>query len=251
MPRKSQTSTESFRSLLSILALGFFVRFFVLSPFVIPSGSMIPSMLVGDFLFVTPFSYGFSKLTLPFGYYLPGLKGRIFQFQEPTPGKPIVFRPTDNPKIDYVKRLIAVPGETVQLKDGYLFINGKKCPVQRVGLYEERAEEGGRFIYGTVYKQTLPNGAIRPFLKQQPFGAAPYDNTPALTVPKNHYFVMGDNHDGSLDSRAMHAIGFVHRDNIIGTPLITFFSLDGRARFWQVWKWPTSLRLSRFFKLLC
>ena len=190
---------------------------------------MIPTLLVGDYLFVTCFSYGYSKFTIPFGYKLPGFSGRFLAWQKPQHGDAAVFRPPFNTKMDYVKRVMAVPGDKVQVKEGRVYLNDKALPIEKQGPYEKRADENGRIVKGTLYTQTFPNGAKHTFLKQEPFGSAVYDNTPVYEVPEGHYFVMGDNRDGSSDSRAMHAIGFIPYDHFVGKPLLIWFSTDDRA----------------------
>jgi len=248
---KSQESLVDFiRSFIWAGGLALVIRFFIISPFVIPSGSMIPTLLVGDYLFVSCFSFGYSKYTLPFGYHLKNVPGRLFDFQKPQQGNAVVFRPLSNPKVDYVKRLIGLPGDKIQMRQGRLYINGAPTQLKKIGPFKKRADEGGALTEGTLYEETLPNGSKHTILKQVPFGACPYDDTPVYTVPPKHYFVVGDNRDGSLDSRALHAIGYIPYDTLIGKPLIIFFSTDGRTRWWEFWKWPLATRFSRFFKVI-
>jgi signal peptidase I len=255
---KSEKTVEDFvasaKSFAKAGALALAIRFLLFSPFVIPSGSMIPTLLVGDYLFVSCFSFGYSKFTIPFGYLLPGMRGRILNFQTPKRGDVVVFRPPYNTKMDYVKRIVGVPGDTVQMKNGRLYLNGKQLPMREVGPYDKRADEGGVRVKGTLYDVTLPSGKIYRIVKQVPFGTNAYDNTPAYEVPeagvRRYYFVMGDNWDGSSDSRATHAIGLIPEDHFVGKPLIIFFSTDGRARWWQVWGWFTATRFDRLGKLL-
>lgn len=240
----------SFWSFMKAAGAALLIRFLVISPFVIPSGSMIPTLLVGDYLFVTCFSYGYSKFTIPFGYKLPGFEGRILAFQKPKHGDVIVFRPPYNTKMDYVKRVIGVPGDKVQVQGGRVILNGKPLPLKKIGPYKQRADEHGRFVEATLYEETFPSGKKHFLIKQAPFGQGDYDNTPIYEVPEGHYFVIGDNRDGSSDSRAMHAIGFVPYDHLVGTPLFLFFSTDGRASWWEFWKWIPSMRFSRFGDLI-
>lgn len=242
--------TERPASLFSAILLTLFVRFFVLSPFVIPSGSMIPTLWVGDYLFVTSFSYGYSKYTIPFGYNIPHLQGRFLDFKKPQKGEAIVFRPAYNTKMDYVKRVVATEGDCVQMIDGVLHLNDVAVKMEKIRPYRERADEDGQLVKGDLFKETLPNGASYTILKQIPFGQGTWDNTPRWKVPKRHVFVMGDNRDGSMDSRSMHTIGFVGHNYLIGRPLLTFFSLDGKARWWQLWKWPLAVRFKRMLRLI-
>lgn len=218
------------------------VRTFAYEPFSIPSGSMIPTLLVGDYLFVSKFSYGYSRYSLPLS--LPLIHGRLFA-AEPARGDVAVFKlPTDN-KTDYIKRIIGLPGDRVQVIDGLLQING--APVRR--------EPSGDFVVGNGagilqayhrYIETLPNDRAHEIIEISDTG--PFDNTGAYLVPDGHFFVMGDNRDSSRDSRFLSEVGFVPVDNLIGRAEFIFFSVDGDAlRFWD---WPQTLRLNRFFQAI-
>ncbi len=244
-----QTTLESAKSFAKAAALALAIRFLLFSPFVIPSGSMIPTLLVGDYLFVSCFSFGYSKFTIPFGYMLPGMKGRLFNFSSPQRGDIVVFRSPYNVKVDYVKRVVGVPGDTIQMREGRLYLNGKALPMKKLKPYHKRADQDGKTVRGTLYEITLPGGKTYTILKQLPFGQNTYDNTPVYTVPtgktQRYYFVMGDNWDGSSDSRATHAIGLIPEDNLIGKPALVFFSTDGRASWWEFWKWIPSARFGR------
>jgi signal peptidase I len=241
---------HGFLSLLGAISLALLVRFLVYSPFHIPSGSMIPTLRVGDYLFVSNFTYGYSKFSLPFGYMLPGLKGRLFEFKKPKQGDVIVFRlPTDQ-ATDYVKRVIGLPGDTVEVKDGIVYVNGIAATVQKKGPYHQQAEVKGGMVNATLYEETLPNGKKHMIIKEQPWGQGAYDNMPPRKIPAGHYFVMGDNRDGSLDSRAAHAIGTIPRDFIIGAADLIFFSTNDTARWWEPHKWLGATRYSRFFNVI-
>ncbi|MDA1089001.1 MAG: signal peptidase I [Proteobacteria bacterium] len=221
-----------------IIALG--VRTVAYEPFNIPSGSMRPTLLVGDYLFVSKFSYGYSRHSLPFS--LPLIPDRIF-FTEPKRGDVIVFKlPTDN-KTDYIKRIIGLPGDTVQLKDSILYINGKAVKREKV---EDLVEPIGdnNFVRSPRYLETLPGGRTHYVLEFTENTI--YDNTQVYTVPEGHYFGMGDNRDRSRDSRFLNDVGYIPRENLIGRAEFKFFSVDGSV--WEFWNWGKSLRLERFFE---
>lgn len=221
-----------------LIALG--VRTVAYEPFNIPSGSMIPTLLIGDYLFVSKFSYGYSRHSLPFS--MPLIPGRIL-FEEPERGDVVVFKlPADN-KTDYIKRIIGLPGDTVQLKKSILYINGKAVKREKV---EDFVEPVGDNNYTRMprYLETLPNGRSHYILEatENTF----IDTTTVYTVPKGHYFAMGDNRDHSKDSRYLNAVGFIPKKNLVGRAEFKFFSVNGTV--WEFWKWGRSLRLERFFE---
>jgi signal peptidase I len=218
------------------------IRTFLFQPFNIPSASMEATLLVGDYLFVEKFSYGYSRYTFPFGGWPLGekMQGR-FLSRSPARGDVIVFKfPQDN-STDFIKRLIGLPGDTIQMKEGRLYLNGKIVPRTRVADYVETVD--GEQHHVPQYRETLPTGKSYLTLDRDPEGAL--DNTELFTVPAKHYFMMGDNRDNSDDSRA--AVGYVPEENLEGKAEIRFFSIDGSARFWEVWKWPFAVRYARLF----
>lgn len=232
---------ETIRTVVYAVIIALVVRTFAYEPFNIPSGSMKPTLLVGDYLFVSKFSYGYSRYSLPLSP--PLISGRVMADQ-PERGDVIVFKlPRDN-KTDYIKRMIGLPGDRIQVKQGILHINDE--PVER-RLVE--ADEGvdaiGRASTIKRYIETLPNG--REHLIYEENDQQPYDNTPPYTVPDGHFFFMGDNRDHSLDSRAMHNVGFVPFENLVGRAEFLFFSHNEHGSWWQFWRWPTSIRWSRIF----
>ena len=236
--------SETIRIVIHALILAMIVRVFFYQPFNIPSGSMIPTLLVGDYLFVSKFSYGYSKHSLP---YSPNLfSGRILG-SEPERGDVAVFKlPTDN-ETDYIKRVVGLPGDEVQMIDGTLHINGKAVPKKRVGdLILRDAFGNPRRI--ARFEETLPNGVKYPVLDLTPSGSS--DNTKLFKVPEGHYFMMGDNRDNSTDSRVLSAVGYVPLENMVGRAEIIFFSADEDASLWQFWTWPGSIRWSRFFNVV-
>ena len=225
-----------------VIAVG--VRTIAFEPFNIPSGSMKPTLLVGDYLFVSKYSYGYSRHSLPLS--LPLIPGRIFM-TEPERGDVAVFKlPKDN-STDYIKRIIGLPGDKIQVRRGRLWINGKEVVRKRV---EDFVSSSG---YGHITRraqfiETLPNGRRHRILEES--DSAQLDNTQIYTVPKRHFFAMGDNRDNSLDSRVLDGVGFVPAENLVGRAEILFFSHNSRARWWEFWRWPSAIRFSRFFMAL-
>ena len=227
------------------LIIAIIIRSLLIQPFYIPSSSMEPNLLIGDRLFVTKYSYGYSKHSFPFSP--PIIKGRIIP-TKPQRGDVIVFKtPADN-RTDYIKRLIGLPGDHIQFIDWNLYINNSEvfksvlskndkvyCGTEtEVFTFEEKLPNGKKYI--TVYNKYLPENY--PFKDSNPY-----------TVPEDHYFFMGDNRDCSKDSRFLSDVGYVHKDNLVGKAQFIFFSSDSSvANIFAFWKWNKSIRLSRFFK---
>jgi signal peptidase I len=230
---------ELVKTVIYAILIAVAIRTFAFEPFSIPSGSMIPTLLIGDYLFVSKYSYGYSRYSLPFN--LPLIPGRIF-FTGPERGDVAVFKLPSDTETDYIKRIIGLPGDRIQVREGILYINDE--PVQR----ERLTDYVLRDRYGNVrriprYLETLPNGRRHTILEEQgDRGMA--DNTPVFTVPRGHYFAMGDNRDSSRDSR-FPGVGFVPRENLVGRAEVIFFSIDGSVL--QFWRWPTSIRFDRLF----
>ncbi|WP_207462499.1 signal peptidase I [Azospirillum sp. SYSU D00513] len=232
---------ETVKTVLYAVLIAFGVRTFAFEPFNIPSGSMIPTLLVGDYLFVSKFSYGYSKHTVAFGF--PLFQGRIFE-SIPERGDVAVFKlPRDN-KTDYIKRVVGLPGDTVQVLGGVLHINGQPVKRERIEDYVT-TDALGREIREAQYIETLPNGRSHRIIEESDNG--PLDNTPLYTVPQRHVFMMGDNRDNSLDSRVASQVGYVPLENMVGRAEFLFFSLEDGTRFFEVWRWPVDLRFSRLF----
>lgn len=212
------------------------VRVAVFEPFNIPSGSMKPTLLVGDYLFVSKYSYGYSRYSFPFGY--PPFSGRIWESPVER-GDVAVFRKPPENEIDYIKRIIGLPGDRIQVVKGILHINGE-------AVKRERIEDFVVDSYGrkaVQYIETLPNGRTHGILEDEG-DKGRLDDTAEYIVPEGSYFAMGDNRDNSSDSRV---IGFVPAENMVGRAEILFFSTDGSAALWEVWKWPFAIRYSRLF----
>ena len=233
---------ETVRTVFFAVIIALFVRTFCYEPFNIPSGSMVPTLLIGDYLFVSKFSYGFSRHSLPFSP--PLFDGRIFA-NEPERGDVVVFKlPSDN-ETDYIKRIVGLPGDRIQMISGILNINNE--PVKRRRLQDYRSQNliGFRTLVPR-YMETLPN-AVRHDIIEEAGDSGSLDDTKIYIVPDGHYFAMGDNRDNSADSRVLSQVGFIPAVNLVGKAQFKFFSTDGSAHFWEVWKCPFSIRYSRLF----
>jgi len=199
---------------------------------------MLPSLLVGDYLFVSKFSYGYSKHSLP---YSPNImEGRIWA-SEPERGDVAVFKYPPNPTIDYIKRVIGLPGDKIQMKNGVLHINGVAVKKELTNeTYTDDTSGEGPY---PIYIETLPNGVSYKTLDINPNGIS--DNTRVYEVPEGHYFMMGDNRDNSVDSRSR--AGFVPFENFVGKAVVMFFSIKNETHPLAFWKWPSDLRTDRVF----
>ncbi len=242
--KKSGGWLESIKTVLyaGLIAIG--IRTVAFEPFNIPSGSMIPTLLVGDYLFVSKYSYGYSRHSMPFSPNL--FSGRIFG-SLPERGDVAVFKlPRDN-STDYIKRIIGLPGDRVQVRGGILHLNGQ--PVRRESLGPFTVEDGGRMV-ATRFRELLPpQPGVEPhahFILEMSDNQF-FDNTTEFRVPAGHVFAMGDNRDNSLDSRDQNAVGFIPVENLVGRAEFIFFSVDGSASWWEVWAWPMAVRWSRLF----
>ena len=233
---------ENFKTLFYAFIIAIIIRSLIIQPFYIPSSSMEPGLLVGDRLFVTKYSYGYSKHSFPFSP--PIFENRIFS-SKPNRGDVIVFKtPADN-RTDYIKRLIGMPGDKIQIIEQNLYINEIKVKKKRIeNLFSITC--GNEIIEVDFYEETLPNGKrhISVYRKE-----GTMINSDEYFVPKNHYFFMGDNRDCSKDSRFLSSVGYVNFNNLVGKAQIIFFSNNKeKSSFYKFWKWKKSLRTSRFFK---
>jgi len=234
---KTHGFLETIRTVVYAVLIALVIRTFAYEPFNIPSGSMIPTLLVGDYLFVSKLSYGYSDHSLPFS--LPLIPGRVL-FSEPERGDVAVFKLPSDSKTDYIKRLIGLPGDRIQVVKGILNINGEAVERRRVDDYVRR-DGAGNIRRIPRFLETLPNGRSHYILEKSDQDR--YDDTPVYTVPEGHYFAMGDNRDSSSDSRV---IGFIPAKNLVGRAEIIFFSIEGSA--WKVWTWPWAVRFGRLFE---
>ena len=238
MTRSSFFSNLKSVSLAVFIAL--LIRSFFAEPFNIPSGSMKPNLLVGDFIFVSKWSYGYSRHSLPFS--LPLIPKRIFG-SIPKRGEVVVFKTPQDNRTDYIKRVIGLPGDRIRIFNGQIIINDstilrkqntdfidvkKNSETKRIRKYTE-------FFYEKEIQvlDIMDNGIV--------------DNTPLFVVPENHFFVMGDNRDNSQDSRFTNVVGYIPMENLVGKARYIFFSLEN-SRFLELWKWPSSIRFNRIFK---
>lgn len=237
--KKAGVFGETLRTVVYAVLVALVIRVFAYEPFNIPSGSMIPTLLVGDYLFVSKFSYGYSRYSLPWG--VPLIPGRIIA-SEPERGDVVVFKlPTDN-KTDYIKRIIGLPGDTIQVTGGTLHINGQPVSRELVGA-AVAPDHPDSPAHATEYIETLPNGRKHRIWERSDRDML--DNTPAYKVPEGHYFAMGDNRDSSQDSRVLSAVGYVPFENLVGRAEFLFFSHNDSAALWQIWKWPGAIRWRR------
>lgn len=226
------------------LAIAMVVRVFFYQPFNIPSGSMKATLLVGDYLFVSKYSYGFSQYSLPLSP--PLFSGRIPDGFLPERGDVVVFRLPKDTSTDYIKRVIGLPGDQIQVIDGIVSINGVPVKHERASEFIE-TEEGAQNTPVKRWKDTLPNGVSFYTLDLVDNGFA--DNTQVYTVPAGHYFMMGDNRDNSTDSR-FSQVGMVPFENIVGKAQMIFFSVYEGERAWQFWRWPVAVRWNRLFSIV-
>ena len=227
---------DTLRTLFYAILIALVIRTLFFEPFNIPSGSMKPTLLVGDYLFTSKYSYGYSKHSLPFSPPLFG--GRVLK-DLPERGDVVVFKLPSDGRTDYIKRVIGLPGDRVQMRAGQLFINDEPVRKERIGSFVDDGEGGREFAR---FVETLPNGRQYEVLDATPRG--PYDTTREFEVPADQLFVMGDNRDNSMDSRTRF-VGFVPVENLVGRAEIIFFSTDGSAALWELWRWPFAIRYGR------
>ena len=234
--------SENLKTLFYALIIAVIIRSLFLQPFYIPSSSMEPTLLVGDRLFVTKYSYGYSKHSFPFSP--PIIKERVF-FDEPKRGDVVVFKtPADN-RTDYIKRLIGLPGDKIQFIDGNLYLNNSEILKSKVSSNDE-IYCGDRTINVMTFEESLSNNKTHKSVYLKEFS---YTDSDIFEVPTDHYFFLGDNRDCSKDSRYLTSVGYVHKNNLVGKAQFIFFSSDRKiGSIFSFWKWHKSIRFDRFFK---
>jgi len=235
--------SELLKTLMVAGTIAILFRSIFFEPFNIPSGSMIPTLLVGDYLFVSKYSYGYSKYSFPFGF-VP-IEQRVFD-NSPKRGDVIVFRKPGDESIDYIKRLVALPNDTIQVKKGILFVNGKMAKRNKTNIGIMKNIYGEEKIF-TQYQEQFADSNEHFIIESS--DTNPFDDTIEFKVPKDNFFFMGDNRDNSLDSRTPE-VGFVPKINLIGKAQIIFFSHNSSASFFEFWKWHQSIRFSRIGKAI-
>jgi signal peptidase I len=252
--KKTEDSAwDTIKVIIQALLIAFVIRTFFFQPYNIPSGSMIPTLRIGDYLFVNKLSYGYGPYSFNFSLNVFGvdlfkfgpvpITGRILA-DEPDRGDVVVFKlPTDN-ETDYIKRVIGLPGDRIQVTDGIVSINGEPIAREPIAEFAEYNEAGnGDRI--RQYRETLPNG--HSYIVHDMSSDSPGDNTQEYLVPPGHFFMMGDNRDNSTDSRFQGQVGYVPYENLVGKATIIFFSHRPSYSFIEVWKWPAAIRWNRLF----
>ncbi len=263
-PKQEESLSETIKSLVWAITIAVAMRSFLFTPFNIPSASMVGNLLVGDYLFVSKYAYGFSRYSLPFG--LPIFDGRIFQHQ-PKRGDVIVFKWPADDHMDYIKRLVGLPGDHIQMKDGVLYINDLMVKKERTtdfvlpvsensncnkySQYQVQVKVGKVECHLPQYRETMPaelGGATYTVIDQNSQGEL--DNTRVFVVPDKHYFAEGDNRDDSSDSRVAQAeggVGYIPEENLVGRAEVRFFSTDGSSSWWNPISWFQAARWQRLF----
>ncbi|WP_037493223.1 signal peptidase I [Sneathiella glossodoripedis] len=242
--KKESWFGETGKTIIYAILIAVVIRTFAFEPFKIPSESMLPTLKIGDYLFVSKYSYGFSKHSFPFS--AGPFEGRILE-DMPERGDVAVFKKPIGEPIDYIKRIVGLPGDKLQMINGVLYINGEAVVKERIDDYVDRD------YYGNVrrirrHKETLPGGKSYITIDMNPSGSA--DNTEVYTVPEGHVFAMGDNRDNSTDSRFLSQVGYIPLENLVGRAEVIFFSVEGDVSIWEIWKLPFATRWERLFNLL-
>jgi signal peptidase I len=239
--KKKSELRETIVVIVEALIIALVFRTFLFQPFSIPTASMQPTLMIGDYFVASKFSWGFGKYSFPIA--LP-FNGRFLTFGEPQRGEIAVFR-NEITNEDYIKRIIGLPGETIQMRNGRLYINDVMVEREQIGTAED-TDSSMRSAPVAVYQETLPNGVTH--IIQEISDNQALDNTAEYVVPAGHYFMMGDNRDRSQDSRVLNMVGYVPFDAFIGKAEARFFSIQDNIPPWQLWEWPANVRWDRMFE---
>lgn len=253
-PAQKSAASEWWDTLVVIveaLLIAIVLRFFLYQPFSIPTASMQQTLMIGDYFVANKFVWGYGKHSFSLGRYgdfalldfeLP-ISNRIFG-RDPNRGDIAVFRPVPQ-NIEYIKRIVGLPGDRIQVKEGRLYINGTMVERELIGTAED-TDSNGDTRQVQVYRETFPEGTTH--IIQEIGDNLPLDNTPEYVVPAGHYFMMGDNRDRSADSRVLSQVGYVPAVNLIAKAEARFFSIKDNLPPWQIWQWPANVRWDRMFQ---
>ncbi len=240
--QKEEGWKSSLKTLAFAVVLAVGIRSFFIEPFHIPSGSMKPGLLVGDYIFVSKMSYGYSKHSFPFSSFNL-FDGRFFAKNDPKRGDVVVFRLPSDPSINYIKRIVGLPNDKIKVIDGTLYINNEKIDKQFIGNFIDVNDSDKEITQEIpIFGETI---ADKKYLVLDQYQDLPQDNTLEYIVPEGHYFAMGDNRDNSQDSRFQNEVGFIPKDNLVGRATMIFFSTE--ETIWKFWKWHKSIRFKRIF----
>ena len=242
MSKVKSSLINNFKALFWALIIAGIIRTFAIEPFKIPSGSMKPNLLVGDFLFVSKWDYGYSRYSFPFG--LPPFKGKIFE-SNPERGDIIVFKLPGQENINYVKRLVGLPGETIKVVNGKIYLKTQNSTDFEV---LDQVEDG--FFYDDQYGKEIQQLIENEYRILNITNDGPLDNTPEYKIPKDKFFFMGDNRDNSSDSRILSGVGFVPKVNIVGKVWFIWFSVDTDFSLSKFWNLPFHIRYDRLFNVI-
>lgn len=236
---REESLWDTVKTVFYAIVIAIVIRTFLFEPFKIPSASMYPTLYIGDFLFVSKYTYGYSRHSMPFS--VPVISGRVWS-DAPQRGDVVVFKfPQDN-RTDFIKRVIGLPGDKIKLENGRLFINGKMLEREPIEDFTRRDARGNAMRY-YQYIETLPEGLKHRIIKIS--DNQHYDNVDEVTVPEDNYFMMGDNRDESDDSRG--SVGFVPKENLVGKARFLFFSYSTEGEWYKPWEWPRKIRWERLF----
>ena len=238
-----EESAEFFKTIVFAFTFALIIRMFLFEPFNIPSGSMKPTLLIGDYLVTNKFAYGYGQYSFSvfFKIHIPApFEGRALARNPKRGDINVFFLP--NIGENYIKRIVGLPGDTIQMRRGRLYINGELVEREFIGYREDNGERLAEYI------ETLPGGILHHIWERSDRDAL--DDTDVYQVPEGHYFFMGDNRDNSRDSRVLDEVGYVPFENIVGRADLLFFSTNGKAHIWEFWKWPWSVRYNRLLNLI-